>query len=65
MISSTTNFGSVNAANNATMRSLSDAELDGVVGGQCDLTKEIKCPIGHLFVLSECPTGPVVLYSVT
>jgi hypothetical protein len=63
MISSTMNIKTAEAAKQVEMRSLSDAELDAVFGGMCDL-RTVRCPVGHLIIWVNCPNGPVVQYTI-
>ena len=66
MTNSTTNIETIDAVEQAQMRSLSDAELDAVAAGcACAQTVyEVQCPVGHLTVVRPisgdgCPSASV------
>jgi hypothetical protein len=54
----------INCVERTEIRSLSEAELDTVGGGCCDInTYEVKCPIGNLLVVANtCGSEPIVAY---
>jgi hypothetical protein len=64
-MSKITNIKTSDAVEQLEMRSLGEAELDAVVGGDCDVTlASVKCPIGHLSVMTVSCTGEGTLVSV-
>jgi hypothetical protein len=66
-MSKTTNIKTSGAVERAEMRSLGEAELDAVVGGDmnCELTlATVQCPIGYLSVMTVSCTGEGTVTSV-